>query len=161
MPPLYASVGLILTPASLIWSPLFAGYYTYLGASVSVLRAKTKYCVGEGTEAIKGQETASAADVQALQVAARAHANFAEQVPLSMIMSILAELNGAPTYLIHTLYAALFSLRVAHNEFGMKINNTIGIGRPLATVGTWLLVTGTSLYNFGLGWETFKGFAGF
>ncbi|KAH9811592.1 membrane-associated, eicosanoid/glutathione metabolism protein [Melampsora americana] len=167
MPSIYSSVNLILTPASLIWSPFFVGYYVYLGASVSVLRSKTKYCkVGTGPDAVKGidkasDQVASAADVEALQIAARAHANFSEQVPISLIMTILAEINGAPTYLVHTLYAALFSLRVAHNELGMKLNNTIGMGRPVGTVGNWLLLASTGIYNLGLGWNSFKSFAGY
>lgn len=47
----------------------------------------------------------------------------------------LAELNGAPTYLVHVAYAALFSLRVAHAELGMKGPATAGLGRPLGAVG--------------------------
>ncbi|EGG03770.1 uncharacterized protein MELLADRAFT_108973 [Melampsora larici-populina 98AG31] len=166
MPSIYSTVNLILTPASLIWSPIFAGYYLYLGASVSVLRAKTKYLVGTGPDAVKGthkadDQVASPTDVQALQVAARAHANFSEQVPISLIMTILAEINGAPTYLVHALYAAFFSLRVAHNELGMKLNNTLGMGRPVGTVGTWFLLASTGVYNVGLGWDSFKSFAGY
>lgn len=41
---LYSSVRLVLTPVSLVWSPIFAGYGAFLVGNVSLLRVKTDHC---------------------------------------------------------------------------------------------------------------------
>lgn len=44
----------------------------------------------------------------------RAHANFAEYVPLGILLIGLAELQAAPAWLLHVLGAALLAGRIAH-----------------------------------------------
>lgn len=44
----------------------------------------------------------------------RAHANFAEYVPLALLLMLLAELSGTPAWLLHALGLALLSGRVVH-----------------------------------------------
>jgi hypothetical protein len=44
----------------------------------------------------------------------RAHGNFAEHVPLALLLMAVAEANGAPAPLLHGVGAALLAGRLAH-----------------------------------------------
>ena len=46
--------------------------------------------------------------------AIRVHANFAEYVPLSLLLLFFAEAGGAPAWLVHALCACLLLGRAAH-----------------------------------------------
>ena len=46
--------------------------------------------------------------------AMRVHANFAEYVPLALILLLLAEMQGAPALALHALGAGLLLARVMH-----------------------------------------------
>lgn len=52
-----------------------------------------------------------------------------------MLLLTLAELNGAPSYLVHLAYGTLLSFRVAHNELGMKLPHSAGLGRLVGYYG--------------------------
>jgi hypothetical protein len=82
--------------------------------------------------------------------------------PLALILVSLAELNGAPTALVHCSLAALFALRVvsffaasspaprieqAHVEFGLKLRNTLGPGRAVGALGTLALISLAGAYS--------------
>jgi uncharacterized membrane protein YecN with MAPEG domain len=56
---------------------------------------------------------------EALAVAIRRHANFAEHVPFALILLALIELNGAPAGWLHTLGGALLLARIVH-PFGLR-----------------------------------------
>ncbi|KAI6086249.1 membrane-associated, eicosanoid/glutathione metabolism protein [Hypoxylon rubiginosum] len=89
-----------------------------------------------------------------LQLATRAHQNFAENVPLALVLAAVAELNGAEPGRLATGLAVLFGLRVLHAEFGLNRPDALGIGRPVGYYGTmawvgwlagwsaWLVYTG-------------------
>jgi len=51
---------------------------------------------------------------QEMACAMRAHGNFTEYVPLSLILMALVEINGAPHYLMHLFGAVLVGGRVLH-----------------------------------------------
>merc|ERR1712072_1658763 len=110
----------LLTPATLMWSAPFGTYATTLGLRAAFHRKDmlTKYQSekpsGSGASADKTE-----AD-EVLGVLSRSHANFSEHVPLAMILISLAEMNGAPLALIHSLYGTLLGLRIFHVEFGLK-----------------------------------------
>ncbi len=44
----------------------------------------------------------------------RAHGNFVETVPMAIMLMLIAELGGAPLYLIHILGLAMLISRVLH-----------------------------------------------
>ncbi|KAJ9657530.1 hypothetical protein H2201_008131, partial [Coniosporium apollinis] len=44
-----------------------------------------------------------------LHTAIRAHANFLENVPLAMILAVIAELNGMPRRTLHWALAGFFA----------------------------------------------------
>jgi len=160
----------VVTPATLAWSPLFVGYYTYLAAQVSTFRVQTGCMLGETDDAEKADPSGIVLSDPAerkmagkkLRIAVRGHSNFAENVPLSMLLITVAELNGAPTWVAHAGYAILFAARVIHVELGLKKSDTIGRGRLVGHLTNYLVVNvGFGLYNFALGWDSLKTFASF
>lgn len=76
----------------------------FVGLSVRtiLLRGKLRIGVGDG-----GNES--------MLRAMRAHANFAEYVPLALLMILMLELNSANAYLIHFLCFILLLGRCVHS----------------------------------------------
>jgi hypothetical protein len=54
--------------------------------------------------------------------AMRVHSNFAEYVPLGLILILLVELNGAPGWMVHLLGACLIVGRSAHAYGVSQVN---------------------------------------
>ncbi|GAC93865.1 hypothetical protein PHSY_001432 [Pseudozyma hubeiensis SY62] len=151
--------------ASLAHSALFAGYYSYLSANVIVNRINTNVYLGAGdADKVHGpgdKKVNTPAEVAKLQRAVRAHGNFAESAPFAFFLIFLAELNGAPTSLVHAAYTTLFAARVAHANIGIQAENAAAIGRPIGAIVTLAVTVGAGLYNLNLGWEPLKSFLGF
>jgi uncharacterized membrane protein YecN with MAPEG domain len=84
---------------------LYAGLLAllYLGISAWVIRVRVQQNVLSGD---KGNPV--------MANAMRVHANFAEYVPLALILILLAEMQGAPGLALHALGAALLLGRVMH-----------------------------------------------
>ena len=74
-----------------------------VGLSVSVikLRRKNRIIVGDGEN-------------EELQLAIRTHANALEYIPITLLLLLTLELNGAPKILIHLLGATLITGRIIH-----------------------------------------------
>lgn len=100
---------LTLTPASLSWSPLFAGYYCLLSQRIVNGRVATKTAIGDGSDPGKGvpipdswygknapqlSEKERAEAIKQLHIDVRAHVLFNEYVPFGYLTIALAELNG-------------------------------------------------------------------
>lgn len=79
----------------------------YAGLAMQVVRLRRKNRAGFGD-----------ADNAQLRSAIRAHAHFAEYVPLVALMVALLEMSGLPTTAVHGLMATLLVARVLH-PFGM------------------------------------------
>ncbi|KAJ1022448.1 hypothetical protein NDA16_003437 [Ustilago loliicola] len=154
----------VLSPASLAHSALFAGYYTYLSSNVIVNRLNTNIYLGSNdSDKVYGpgdKKVNSPADVAKLQRAVRAHGNFSESAPFAFFLIFLAELNGAPTSLVHAAYTTLFAARVAHASLGIQAENCAAVGRPIGAIVTLAVTVGAGLYNLNLGWEPLKSFLG-
>ena len=73
-----------------------------LSLSVIKLRRKNRIIVGDG-----GNEE--------LQLAIRTHANALEYIPITLLLLLMLELNGAPAILIHLLGATLLIGRIIHS----------------------------------------------
>ncbi len=71
-----------------------------LTARVIVLRVRTGVQAGDGGHAPLAQ-------------AIRAHANFAEQAPLALLLLVIAETVGTPAVLVHALGSVLVLARLA------------------------------------------------
>lgn len=72
----------------------------------------------------------------------RAHANFAEYVPLCLGLIALLEVGGAPTWLLHTLGIGLVVGRLGHG-YALAFAEHFPPGRMVGTLLTFLvLLTG-------------------
>ncbi len=109
--------------------------FTALSVRVVTGRNSSKIMLGEGAS--------SAPEAQPLLVAIRSHANFAEFVPICLIMLAGLEARSGQTVLVEALAIVLVLSRIAH---------PIGIGMPSPNpfraagfVGTLLVLSVTSL----------------
>ena len=103
-------------PITLVATAVLALLYVWLSVRVTIARSRSKIGLGSGAEtsAALGQEhTASP-----LLVAVRSHGNFAEYVPISLILLALLELTGADRRFLVGLASALVVARLMI-AFGM------------------------------------------
>lgn len=86
-------------------TPLYAGIVALAFAAMTILvvRARYRYRVSVGT-----------GDDPALLRIVRGHGNFAEYVPLTLVLMALAEITGAPAVAVHAVGAALLAGRAMH-----------------------------------------------
>ncbi len=84
-----------------IYASLLALLIVKLSLAVIKLRRKNRVSVGDG-----GHEE--------LQLAIRAHANAVEYIPITLMLLLTLELNGAPKILIHILGVTLLTGRILH-----------------------------------------------
>ncbi len=84
-----------------IYASLSALLIVRLTLSVIKLRRKNRILVGDG-----GNEE--------LQLAIRTHSNALEYIPITLMLLLTLELNGAPKILIHILGATLITGRILH-----------------------------------------------
>jgi uncharacterized membrane protein YecN with MAPEG domain len=80
-----------------------------------------------------------------MQQAARVQANFAEYVPLAVVLLVLAELASLPTPALHVAGVTLVASRLLH-AWGLSHSPGRSFGRFYGTAGTWLVITGLSLW---------------
>ena len=92
--------------ATPLWAALLTFLYLWLAAQVIRGRYRTKTALGSGGDA-------------GLERAIRAHANFAEYVPLALILIACVELQGGWLWFVHLLGATLLAGRIIH-AFGIS-----------------------------------------
>jgi uncharacterized membrane protein YecN with MAPEG domain len=88
-------------PVTPVYAALLALIFVALSIRTIRLRRRYRVAIGDG-------------DNEPLQRAARVHANFAEYVPLALLLVYFAETGGAPALLVHTLCVALVCGRMSH-----------------------------------------------
>ena len=86
---------------------ILALLYAVLGLQVTRLRRGHRVLFGDG-------------DNIKLRSAIRAHANFAEYVPIFVLMVAMLEMSGMPAMRVHLLMAALLLARLLH-PLGMYV----------------------------------------
>ena len=115
---------------------LYAGLLGLLSLAVAYpagsLRGKLNVSVGDGGN-------------PELCLAMRRHANFAEWVPITLILIALLELNGVSHTAIHVLGAALVVVRICH-ALGLKVDNMKSPARFVGASGTALIVVVASVW---------------
>lgn len=86
-------------------TPFYAGILTiiYIALSVRVIGARRAAAVGLGDGGNRNVLRAT-----------RVHANFAEYVPLALVLMMLAELQSAPVWFLHVMGLALIGGRAIH-----------------------------------------------
>ena len=80
-----------------------------------------------------------------LLLAMRRHGNFAESVPILLILFGLLELNGVSALAIHVMGISLVAARIAHAT-GLKADTTAGFGRAFGAGVTALLTLVASVW---------------
>lgn len=119
-----------------LWASLLA--FLYLGLTALVIRARyrTRTALGSGGDA-------------GLERAIRAHANFAEYVPLTLVLLGMAELQGATNWLLHLLGAALLVGRTLHG-FGISRTDEVLAFRSSGVILTLTVLASAALLNLAL-----------
>ena len=119
--------------ATPLWASLLAFLYLWLAAQVILARYRTRTALGSGGDA-------------GLERAIRAHANFAEYVPLSLVLLVMAELQGAQGWLLHGLGAALLIGRTLHG-FGISRTDEVLAFRSSGMILTLTVLASAALAN--------------
>jgi uncharacterized protein len=129
-------------PVTLATSSILILVFLYLSFRVTQQRDASKIGVGTGDSSIGLGSEGSGSK---LLIAVRAHTNFAEYVPLSLISIGFLEVSGASHLVIMGLCGTLILARLAH---------AIGMGRnapnPFRFGGTalqWLVLGVCSIYG--------------
>ncbi len=119
-----------------LYAALFGVFATVLTARVIAGRVRTGIQTGAGGD-------------DALARAIRAHANFAEQVPLALLLIVLAEWTGTAAPIVHALGVALLVARLA-NAWGLSRSLGPTPPRQAGAALTLLVIVAASL---SIGWR--------
>ncbi|KAI1105183.1 membrane-associated, eicosanoid/glutathione metabolism protein [Jackrogersella minutella] len=120
----------------------FTAYYIFLSARVVAARLKQGIAIGDQTPSPSSSFTTTTTSGgihttrDPLRLAARAQQNFAEYVPLALILAGTAELNGGAPHTLRAALSALLACRVLHAELGIMAADAMGYGRPVGFYGT-------------------------
>lgn len=118
---------------------LYAGLLALLILLLSyrVVMLRRKFQVGIGSHGEK-----------ALARAIRVHGNAVEYIPICLILMVLAETQGAPSWLIHGAGIALVIGRILH---AVGLSKSIGksFGRFYGVILTWIVMLSLSGYLIG------------
>ncbi|NBB92632.1 MAG: hypothetical protein GVY32_05620 [Gammaproteobacteria bacterium] len=119
--------------ATMFYAGLLGLVLLALSARVVRLRRSLKVGIGSG-----GHE--------ALDRAMRTQANFAEYVPLALLLLLLVEsATAASPWVAHVLGSALLVGRVLHGFAGLNLDSGYSFGRFWGTLLTWLTMAATAL----------------
>ncbi|HSG57481.1 MAG TPA: MAPEG family protein [Paracoccaceae bacterium] len=120
-------------------APLYAGLIAlvFLWLSARVIRRRLEAHVSVGD-----------ADDRDLKKRMRVQANCAEYAPLALILLAMAEMQGAPGWVVHLLGAMLLAGRLAHG-IGMGRTPQIPLLRTVGVVLTFTMMAATALANIG------------
>lgn len=119
-----------------IYAALVTFLYVYLTVMVISARRNTKTILGDGGH-------------QSLQSAIRAHGNFAEYVPLALVLMALAELQDKPDYSLHFIGIVLLIARLLH-PFGLSQDQPRFKLRVTGMVLTFVALVSGALVNLGI-----------
>lgn len=117
--------------ALMLWSGLLGLLYLALAAYVVRHRYRTRIGIGDGGD-------------PALSRAIRVHGNFAEYVPLALVLLLLLALAGWGSLYIHVLGGTLFVARAAH-ALGLAGSDGPSVGRGIGMLGTWGVIAAASI----------------
>ena len=127
-------------PVTAVSAAILGLMYIALSIRVVLARGEAKASLGDGSTGIvaSGMEC-----TVPLLVRSRTHANFAEYVPISLILLLFAELEGTRRWVMVLLAALLIVGRALH-PFGMsrKIPNPFRAGGLIFTLSA---ILGTSI----------------
>ena len=120
----------------MLFTPIYAAIlglgFVQLSFLTLHLRRQNKIALGDG------------GNPQLLR-AIRVHSNFAEYVPIALILIYMTESIGAPIYLIHFLGISLLSGRLSH-AWGVSQENENFKCRVFGMIATFNAIIVSSLY---------------
>lgn len=120
-------------------------FYIFLSVRVIQARGKMKVSLGDGSGSVigPGEEATSP-----LLVACRSHGNFAEYVPLCLVLLALVELQGTRQWFVVALAVTLVVGRLMH-PFGMgrKVPNPFRAGGTALTFAMILAASAALLVH--------------
>lgn len=117
-------------------------YYVFLQIRVTMNRISTQTSLAQSSKSSASQD----AD-DPLLAAFRTQANFAENVPLALILAGLVEANGGNSTVLTAILSVLTIGRVMHGEFGLMTKGAGGIGRPIGFFSTIGVIVGLACYG--------------
>jgi uncharacterized membrane protein YecN with MAPEG domain len=121
----------------ILYAPILALIFVLLSARTIRMRRTLRIGIGDGGE-------------ERMLRAMRVHSNFAEYVPLGLVLLFLVESQGAPAPLVHALCLCLLAGRLSH-AFGVSRPKedyrfrVFGMSMTFATIVT---ASGYLLYAF-------------
>ena len=116
---------------------LYAGILglIYIGLTFFTIKGRFKYGVSLGTGGNEDMEKRM-----------RSHANFAEYVPVALVLILLSELGNAPAWSVHTLGAILVLGRVLHAK-AINSPNTVNNLRKVGMIMTLSVIIAASILS--------------
>ena len=115
-----------------IYAGILAVLYIIISLRVSLGRKKNKVNLGDG-----GNED--------MQKRIRVHGNFAEYVPMALLLMAIVEINGGVGWAIHVLGIALVVGRLLH-AYGLSAG--VLPGRAIGSLLSWLVIVAAGVYAF-------------
>lgn len=122
-----------LLPITLLFAALNSLLFLFLSIRVVRLRFKEQVSIGSGGH-------------PRLEVATRVHGNFAEYVPLALILMALLEANSASQTVLYILGAVLTVGRVSH-AYGLTKTLETNPFRAGGMMATWGVIGFSALYG--------------
>lgn len=121
-------------PVTALYAGLFAILYCALSLRVVRARRAARVLIG-----VAGQP--------ALERRVRVHANFAEYVPLALVLMLLAELSGYPRWTLHGIGLVLLAGRCVHavgvsqvrEKIRLRVGGMLATLVPILALGLMLL----------------------
>ena len=112
--------------------------FLYIGLAINTIRLRKKFKIGINDGGNKD-----------LAKAIRVHGNFAEYVPIALILLASYELNGASAMMLHVLGAALVVGRVLH-VIGLTKTIGLSIQRQVGMLSTFFVILVLAIENIRL-----------
>ncbi len=125
-----------LIPISSIYTAVLGLLYIFLCYRIIRLRLSQRVGLGFPTSELK--------------IAGRVQGNAAEYLPITLILLIAAELNGANQASLHLTGLALILARVMHAYGFTSSKGGIHAGRTIGTALNWIIIVSLSLLNVSL-----------
>jgi hypothetical protein len=122
---------------NLIIAGLYSGLLglVFIALSIQFINVRRKHLVSLGD-----------GEIDDLQKATRAHANFSEYTPICLILLLIAEITSNTNVFLHVCGMILFFVRIAH-AYGLITTSGASWGRISGTLGTFAVLIGLSLWN--------------
>jgi uncharacterized membrane protein YecN with MAPEG domain len=124
-----------MLPVTALYAGLLAFGFLYL--SVRTIQQRTRYHLALGT------------GHRLVERAARAHGNFAEYVPLALVLIGLCESNGLPGWALHVLGVTLLVARGCH-AYGISQEPEVLRWRMVGTSVTFTMLAVAAASALGL-----------